>query len=551
VQESRSPASASACVGLDIRELPWVRRFAADYAYRFEALADFFAGNPAEPGAWSSVIEATTRHVRDRETLASLIEAQQRTRLAPAEAREACALLRHPRSVAIVTGQQAGVFGGPLYTLLKALTAIRVAANVGRDHGVPTVAVFWIDSEDHDWAEVASASVLDAEFTTRSFTLPPPEGAGHAPVAQLQLEDSVRETISALAAALPPTEFTAALIGQLGDAYLPGRGVSEAFGRWLETLLGPMGLVVFDCADPAAKPLVTRVFVEELRHPGRTSALAARAGGALEARGFHAQVDAHLDAAALFHLSPDGRQAIRMADGGFSVGGRYASSASLIAEATEHPEHFSPNVLLRPLVQDTLFPTAAYVSGPSELAYLGQLRGVYETFGIPMPLVVPRAHATVLDSAAARFLARYALPLDALQARDESTLNRLLEAQLPPEVEAAFHDTQRSVTERMSALVPAVGVIDPTLEGAAKSTLGKIEHELRTLHGKIIHAAKKRDETLRRQFTRASALAFPGGHLQERTLGFVYFLNRYGPALVEVLASGLPDDRGHHWVLTL
>ena len=550
MQESSDKTSAPACVGLDLRELPWVRRFAADYAYRFEDLADFFTGNPAEAGAWASVVRRTTAHGRDREALASLIERQQRGRTAPAAALEACARLRDPRSVAIVTGQQAGLFGGPLYTLLKALTAIRVAANVGRDHGVPAVAVFWIDSEDHDWAEVASASVLDAEFATRTLTLPAPDGAGHAPVAQLRLDGTVSEAVATLGALLPRTEFTAALTERLAEVYAPGRGVSDAFGRWLETWLGPLGLVVFDCADPAAKPLVARVFAEELRHPGRTSALAARAGEALEARGFHAQVVAHLDATALFHLG-EGRQAIKIAGQDFSIGGRTVSAGALAAEAASHPERFSPNVLLRPLVQDALFPTAAYVSGPSELAYLGQLRGVYDAFGIPMPLVVPRAHATLLDAAASRFLARYALPLEALQARDESTLNRLLEAQLPPGVEAAFQDTLHCVTEKMTALVPAVGVIDPTLEGAAKSTLGRIEHDLRTLHGKMIHAAKKRDETLRRQFVRARALAFPEGHLQERTLGFVYFLNRYGPALIDVLASGVPDDRGHHWVLTL
>lgn len=393
-------------------------------------------------------------------------------------------------------------------------------------------------------------SVLDAEFASRSFTLPAPEGAGHVPVARLQLGSSVTDVVSALGAALPPTEFTAELIEQLGRAYSPGRGVSEAFGRWLETVLGPKGLVVYDCSDPAAKPLVARVFAEELRHPGRTSALAAKAGEQLEARGFHAQVGSHLDAAALFHLV-DGRQSIKISGADFVIGGRSLSPGALADEAAAHPEHFSPNVLLRPLVQDALFPTAAYVSGPSELAYLGQLHGVYEAFGIPMPLIVPRAHATVLDHAASRFLARYALPLDSLQARDESTLNRMLEAQLPPSVEAAFQDAQQAVTEKMSALVPAVGLIDPTLEGAAKSTLGKLEHELRTLHGKMIHAAKKRDETLRRQFMRARALAFPDGHLQERTLGFVYFLNRYGPSLIDELATGLPDDRGHHWLLTL
>jgi uncharacterized protein YllA (UPF0747 family) len=168
-----------------------------------------------------------------------------------------------------------------------------------------------------------------------------------------------------------------------------------------------------------------------------------------------------------------------------------------------------------------------------------------------MPLYYPRASATVLDSAAARFLGRYELPLESLQPQDEGALNRLLESQLPPSVEAALQDVLHAVDERMSALANAMPALDPTLEGAVRSTLGKMQHDLKALHSKIIHAAKRRDETLRRQFERARAQAFPGGHPQERTIGFVSFLARYGPALVDRLDEELPLDLGNHWVFTI
>jgi bacillithiol synthase len=175
---------------------------------------------------------------------------------------------------------------------------------------------------------------------------------------------------------------------------------------------------------------------------------------------------------------------------------------------------------------------------------------VYEYFDVPMPLVVPRASATILDSAAARFLTRYELRLDDLRPQDESTLNRLLESRLPAPVEQAFAGVRLAVTDGMTTLMGAVPAIDATLEGAARSTLGKIEHDLKALHTKIIHAAKKRDETLRRQFTRAQAQAFPEGDAQERTVGSIYFLNRFGPSLVEHLRNELPLEPGCHWVLT-
>jgi uncharacterized protein YllA (UPF0747 family) len=208
-------------------------------------------------------------------------------------------------------------------------------------------------------------------------------------------------------------------------------------------------------------------------------------------------------------------------------------------------------VLLRPIVQDALFPTIAYVSGPNELAYLGQLRQVYDHFGVPMPLVYPRASATILDSASARFLEKHELPFEALQARDESALNQLLAASLPESVDRALREADKGIQENMAAIIASVPAIDATLEGAAKSTLGKLQHDLSTLRGKVISAAKKRDETLRRQFARAQAQAFPDGIPQERALGTITLVNRYGPALVPRLMQDLPLDLGQHWVLTL
>jgi uncharacterized protein YllA (UPF0747 family) len=168
-----------------------------------------------------------------------------------------------------------------------------------------------------------------------------------------------------------------------------------------------------------------------------------------------------------------------------------------------------------------------------------------------MPLMYQRGTATIAYSATLRVLSKYEVPLTALRAQDESALNQLLEHQLPPTVEHALTAVASLIEERMAAVAAAVPQIDPTLEGAAKSTLGKLQHEVHALHNKVIQAAKRRDETLRRQFQRAQALTFPQGHPQEREVGFVWFLNRYGPALVDRLLEELPLPMGHHHVLTI
>lgn len=544
------PAGRLSAAGVDVRRFPWIRPLAGDYAYNFARVAGLYAGNPLEPAAWRDAVSRAQGYERDRASLAAILRAQQQHRHAPADAIAAASRLADPQTVAVVTGQQAGVFGGPLFTLLKAITALQLARRTERELNVPAVAVFWVDAEDHDWEEVRSCTVLDAEFQPRTVALGELEGAGELPVARLQLDARVEQTIAELAAALPQTEFTDGVLASIRAAWEPGRGLACAFATWIETLLGPHGLVVFESADPKAKPLVGKVFARELSAPGRTAALAAQAGEALAAAGHAPQVVPQADSVSLFSLD-GGRRPIRRQGDQLAIGDDLHSSDALARDASARPGAFSPNVLLRPIVQDTLFPTICYVAGPSELAYLGQLLGVYQQFGVPMPLMFPRATATLLDSGAARFLSKYGLPIEELRTPDESALNKLLETQLPASVEQSLRDAASQTQQAMTRVVEALPALDPTLAGAAKTTLGKMEHELRSLHSKVIHAAKKRDETLRRQFRRAQAQAFPHGHPQERTLAVVYFLNKYGPGVVDLLLEELPIELGHHWLVTL
>ena len=544
-----SPTAASS-LAVDIRTFPWIRRLASDYAFAFAKVAPFFAGDPATPAAWADTIRRSQGFKRQPAEIARVIAAQQAARNAPAVSRESAARLADPATRVIITGQQAGLFGGPLFTLLKAITTMKLAAEVSREHRVTVVPVFWIDAEDHDWPEVSGCTVLDSEFAPATVQLEDLPGAGSLPIARLTLDDDAPKALDQLNNALPETEFKGELMAALRAAYVPGRSMSAAFGVWLEHVLGPHGLVVYDSSDPASKPLARDVFVKEISQPGETARIAAKAGEALVARGYHAQATLPDGTVSLFHLNAE-RAPIRI-DGKAAVAGERSITLDELANETElHPEHFSPNVLLRPLVQDTVFPTICYVAGPNELAYLGQLKDVYAHFGIPMPLFYQRGTATLADSATLRFLSKYDLPITALRAQDESALNQLLESQLPPTVEQALTSMSSLVDERMAAVAGAVQQIDPTLEGAVKSTLGKMQHEVQSLHNKVIQAAKRKDDTLRRQFQRAQALTFPQGHPQEREVGFVWFLNRYGPVLVDRLMDELPLAMGHHWVLTI
>jgi bacillithiol biosynthesis cysteine-adding enzyme BshC len=537
-------------IPVDLRSYPGIRRLIVDYSCHFSSLADFFPGDPHDRRAWTSAIERTLTYRRSRSEIASIVEAQLQRREAPAEAIHAAGKLRDGSTLAVVTGQQAGLFGGPLFTLFKAITALKLARQLSADYGVTAIAVFWVDAEDHDWDEVRSCTVFDESLVPRSVALPADAAQTASPVAAVTLGSSIAGVLDDLESVLPASEFRSQLLQDLRTIYSPEAQMADAFSRWLERVLGHRGLVVYDSSDIAAKRLASEIFARELSMPGETTRLATSAGSELAARGYHWQVRMAEDSLALFQLDGS-RQLIRHRDGALVVGDRRYAPPELVEEARQRPARFSPNVLLRPVVQDALFPTVSYVAGPNELGYLAQLARVYEHFAVPMPLVYPRAMGTILDASAVRFLTKHRLPLDAVQPQDEATLNDLLEKQIPAAVEQAFKATEAAIDAEMSRLTSALPSLDPTLEGAARSTAKRMQHELETLHGKMIAAAKRRDETLRRQYVRVRALAFPNGHPQEREIGFVSFLNQYGPALIDRLDEELPLQMGQHWIVTI
>ncbi|HEX6324075.1 MAG TPA: bacillithiol biosynthesis cysteine-adding enzyme BshC [Vicinamibacterales bacterium] len=525
---------------LDVRDFPGSSPFVRAYTRAFDSISPLFAGNPADPSAWRAAIRRAQAVPRDREPIAAVIRAQLERRDAPAEARAMAGRLSDPAAVTIVTGQQAGAFGGPLYTLLKAVTTLQLARRIEAQHGVPVVPVFWADGEDHDWQEIRAASVITGGGELAEIAMPPFDGAGERRSGDIMLDARVNEVVDALFAALPSTGFSGDLRGAIARCYEPGRSMAEAYARFIEHLLGRHGLVVFESADAAAKPPARDLFAEELRHPGRSSRLAAAAGERSRALGFPPQVAPVEGSAALFQLTP-ARDAIRVPFDGEALAG----------EALAHPERFSPNVLLRPIVQDWIFPNIAYVAGPGELAYHGQLEGIYKAFGVPRPLLYPRASATLLDARALRFLDRHAMPLASLARPDETALNQLIETSLPGEARAALVDAAEAIGERWNALAAALPQVDPTLEGAARGSLKRLQHEIDTLQWKTVRAVKRREGDMRRQFRHAQQLAFPRGTPQERVLGVVYFANQYGPALVDKLIAELPTDMGSHWVVTI
>ena len=536
-------------LAVNARHFPGGKRLAAEYITNFGSLETFFSGDPTDDAAWESAIAARASQTNVNVAIAPIIRSQQRIRQAPKPALEATAVLEDPRTVAVVTGQQAGLFGGPLYTLLKAISAIRLSRRVQQMHGTPTVAVFWVDSEDHDLDEIRKCSVLDANHRLTSISLPIPAPA-LTPASAVQLGNEIDTTLDTLAAALTHTDFTSDLLSDLRLAYVRGNGIVDAFAIWLEKLFGELGLIVFNSSDPSAKRLAGELFAREINTAGTTSLLAQQAGEQLLQAGFHSQVSPAPGNVALF-LQDGSRRSIRTDGNTLRIGDESIEPRTLLDRFRSDASCLSPNVLLRPVVQDLLFPTVCYVAGPNELAYLAQLKAIYQHFGIPMPLVAPRLSVTLVDTAVIKFLHRTKLEVELFQPQDESALNRLLRDQLPTNVEQTIQATEKVIRDQITSIATAVAEVDPTLTGATESTGGRMERDLRNLRNKVLQAAKRRDETLRRQFTRAQSQLFPLGQPQERIVGSIHFVNRYGAALIERLVSDPTLDTSHHWIIAI
>jgi bacillithiol synthase len=532
-------------VPLDYRKLSYKQLF-VDYLHRFEPLSPFFPGDPYEPGSWRRVASSLDEREPIRPEVVASLDTLNRS-LGADEAAAGTLSALGDGALAIVTGQQVGLLGGPAYTLYKALTAVRLARWATSMLGRKVVPLFWMDSDDHDFEEVRHAYVLSAESALVELTAGAADADGRLPVGALELDAGIGDVLSSASEALPASEFKETVLAALRECYAPGRTLTEAFGSWLLTLTRGTGLAVVDPTLPALKRAAARLFQREASEGSRSSQLVRDTTDRLVALGYHAQAtpaDSHLN---LFYASPS-RVPVTMVDGGFrlSSDGDAVSAREMERLVSDHPERFSPNVILRPVYQDTLFPTLSYVAGPNELAYFAQLGDVYRHFGVTMPLVAPRASFTIVERAQARFLERYEVDVTRLDSNDESLLNEILRRHTPPQLEEDLSRARNCIQEITAALERDLAPVDPTLVGTVVSTRGKLLHHLKELESKTLRAVKRKNDTVRTQFLSTRTALFPGFDMQERKLSPLVFLNKYGwhfSKLVEESAD--PSVKSH------
>jgi bacillithiol biosynthesis cysteine-adding enzyme BshC len=537
---------------LDIRHVPGTSPLVQDYVHAFSRLAPFYAWNPHTPTAYQEQVEQCARRAYRRRELGDILLAQNEAWGAPPIVRLRIQELSQSPAVAVVTGQQTGLFGGPLFTLYKAQTAIQLAARLRESLGCPVIPVFWMTSEDHDLAEADHITLLDRSGTLVNLRHTAwGSQAGYMP-ANLRLGPAIGETIQRVWDLLPATDFTPALREALTHAFAPERTLAESFARWMTHLVGGTGLVLVDGADPRLKRLAAAIIQRELEEAPRSSQEILAVSQSLRALGYPAQIEARPEGVNCFLLREGRRGLVRDAKG-FRLrdSGEVIPGSELRRLAQEAPDRFSPNVALRPVVQDFLLPTIAYVAGPGELAYFAQLRPVYQAFDVPMPLIVPRASLTLLEPRMFQLMQRFRLMLPDLVLEPEQLASRILRAQLSPDFESTLAKARQGVDEIFRGVGEAMTHVDPTLKATVGQTAGHIKGHLDQLERKAVQALKRRESETRQQVQRVREALMPGGKPQERVFPALPFLARHGPAFLQMIQGAIDGPGWDHRLVEL
>jgi len=494
------------------------------------ALAFYPGGHPGDPAAYRAKAEEV-RGRFDRESRERL------ARILTGGGEGGEARLRRfveEGGFAVTTGQQPGLFGGPLFSVYKALSAASLARWLEGELGVPVIPVFWVASEDHDWEEVRRVSLPDMSNDLVTLELPDREGAGELPLHRMPMGPEGPEALDALLALLPDSDFRPEVEAALRAGYREGATLPSAFAELLRRQLEPAGVFLLSPEHPEAQSAALPVLLAEARGAGERAEALARRAGELEAAGYHNQVTILEGGANLFLEGSQGRDRLFVEGAGLRMRreGRVLTQEELDREAGAAPDRLSPNVLLRPVVESTLVPTLAYVAGPGEIAYLAQTAPVFAAHGIRPPVVHPRLSASVIESRVGKVLRKFDLELADLARPHHEVVGRVIRDDLPPAVREALGKMRGDIARGSKELQKAVLEVDPTLSGPVDHLRNQGFSLLDDLEKKVVQARKRESGIAVQQIEKAQVQLFPMGTPQERVFPAVYYLVRYGPELM-------------------
>ena len=480
-----------------------------------------------------------------RQQIAGILERQNQAWGASAKTLENIAKFR-AGALAMVTGQQVGLFGGPLFSIYKALSAVKLASEA-RKMGMDCVPIFWLATEDHDLEEVNQIRIPapngQLEKLASAF-----ESKANSPVGTVTFGPEIADTVGHAATLLGESETAKLLI----ECYAPGETYGSAFAKLFGQLFADFGVILLDGSDPELDQIASPLYHTVIGRASELNQVLLRRDEELRTAGYHQQVRVTDTSTLLFAIRDGVRAPIHsVLPGDFAIGDENVSGDHLAALADSSPETFSPNVLFRPVMQDYLLPTLAYVGGAAEVAYFAQAGALYQTLLGRVSPIIPRFSATLIEPKNQALLAKYHLAFPDVFHGPESLRDKIGSHLLPPNLQASFDQATIAVELSMTAVRESLAQLDKTLIESAEHAESKMLYQITNLRSRAARAELRQSEMVSRHAETLSNALYPDKTLQEREFAGIYFLAKQGNELLQELFALLHPDCLDHQLISL
>ncbi|GJQ63192.1 MAG: putative cysteine ligase BshC [Melioribacteraceae bacterium] len=539
---------------INYSDIPGHQNLFLDYMYEFENVEKFYAHNFREDDKYPDLFaKIAKRNPGLRDELINITLNQYSDFQPSKQTISNIESLGNDNTIAIITGQQLGMFGGPLYTFYKTITAVKLANFLNdkfTDYNF--VPIFWLEGDDHDFDEIKSFNLIDASNNIKNIAYE--DGlkleTNRGSTAKIKINKNIDDIFYALQETLRENDFKADIMAMLKNNYQPNQTLEYSFRALMFEVFDEEGLVIFNPNDDKVKTLLKPVFEKEIRDfRPHTDTLVTRSAELEEL--YHAQVK--VKPVNLFINEKDGRYSLEPDGKIFKVKNKRIqyTQDELLNILSNEPERFSPNVLLRPICQDYLFPTGFYVAGPAEIAYFAQITPLYDYFAIESPIIYPRASATILEKNITKVLDKYELSLMDIYIEEKLLTHRIMKELSPHNLDTLFEESKRSIDLTFDNLTEKLFGIDNNLKDVADKSRQKVYQTLEQLDKKARQAEERTHDTALRQIERARLNLFPDGVLQERKLNFIYFAHKYGINILKWISNELSVTKFEHQILEI
>jgi bacillithiol biosynthesis cysteine-adding enzyme BshC len=537
---------------INFGDIPGQYNLFLDYLYEYENIKKFYKHDFRNKDEYLKLFKSVSETTRDFRTDIPKIIQSQYEGFSPSQKTKAnIGSLKEKNTLTVVTGQQLGILGGPLYTFYKIITAIKLAQHLKERYDAYNfVPVFWLEGDDHDFEEVRSIGILNEanELTKIFYDDEISDDEARSSVGYLTLKETINSFFENLDKNLRDTEFKPEFLQKLKEIYSPGKSFKKAFKELIFWFFDKYGLIIFDPQDVIIKNLLKPVFKQEINNFRLQTEKLVQVSATLEEL-YHAQVKVR--PVNLFYSTDDGRFLIEPVENEFRLRRKRKkfTQDEIINEIDNHPENFSPNVLLRPICQDYILPTAFYIGGPSEISYFAQVTPLYDFYKLNQPFIYPRASATIFEKSLENILEKYNLSFEDIFITSDDLKTKIINSLSKHSVDDIFAESNNQIELVLDKLKENLFEFDKTIADSTGKYRQKILNYLDELKSKAVDAQKKKHEITLRQIDKLANSLFPNNNLQERELNFAYYYNKYGESFVEKILNELKINSFDHQVI--